>query len=278
MLDTPNPSAAPAALQRARGDGRVTAKARDGRSVLDTLYQSGCAKIRTPRTHGKAIEAVLINSSGGLTGGDEMAWTAKAGPDAHLVVTTQACERVYRSVGGSAAVANRIEIGPGARVDWLPQETILFEDSALSRRLEVDMAPDAVFFGLEAVILGRKARGEHAERAALRESWRIRRAGTLVHAEEGQLAAGDMLARANRALLDGAGAFATLCYVAPDAERRIGEIKDRTARFATAGASLVGDRIVVRALAPTGYELRKIIVPLVAALSQNGAIPRLWSL
>ena len=90
------------ALQRARGTGRIALKRRGDTSVLDTLYQQGCAKIRVPKTHGDWLEAVLINTSGGLTGGDHMAWQVDTAPRTHAVVTTQACERIYRSSGGAA--------------------------------------------------------------------------------------------------------------------------------------------------------------------------------
>ena len=71
-------------LQRASGIGRISVGTRDGRTVLATLYQEGCAKIRLPNTHSPAVEAVLINTAGGLTGGDRLAWQVEAAPDARL--------------------------------------------------------------------------------------------------------------------------------------------------------------------------------------------------
>lgn len=268
----------PAGLQRAEGEGRVMTKARAGMAVLDMLYQRGCGKIRVPKTHGAWLEAVLINTSGGLTGGDRMAWSAHAAAGTHLVVTTQACERIYRSAGGEAHVGTALTIGPGARLDWLPQETILFDGAALERSLSVDLAADSTFLGLEAVILGRQARGEDAISAALTDRWRVHRDGALIHAEAARLDAGDTLARENIALLGGARAYATLCYVAPDAERRIETLKTLLAPHPTAGVSRIGDKIVLRALGSSGFHLRKIIMPAIAALSGAGAVPKLWSL
>jgi urease accessory protein len=126
-------------FQRAEGEGRIVSKARGHLSVIDTLYQEGCAKIRLPKTQGDWLDAVLINSSGGLTGGDSLVWRAHAGPQTHLVVTTQACERIYRSVGGAARIASKLTVEEGARLDWLPQETILFDGAALERKLDIDM-------------------------------------------------------------------------------------------------------------------------------------------
>lgn len=278
MLVSVQSPGGPAALQRAEGEGRIVAKERDGLSVLDTLYQRGCGKIRVPKTHGNWLEAVLINTSGGLTGGDRMAWSAQALPDTHLVVTTQACERIYRSSGGAADVRTILSVQPGARLDWLPQETIVFDGSALRRTLEVDLAEDATFLGLEAVIRGREAHGEDALAASISDRWRVRRAGQLLHAEAARLDADDTLARANIALLGGARAYATLLYIAPDAERRIEKLKQLVADHPGAGVSRIGDKIVLRALGRSGYHLRKIVMPTIAALAGAGAVPRLWSL
>lgn len=265
-------------LQRAEGEGRIATKPRGPLSVLDTLYQRGCAKIRVPKTHGDWLEAVLINTSGGLTGGDKMDWSASAAPGTHLVVTTQACERIYRASSGAARVRTRLEISAGARLDWLPQETIAFDGSALDRTLDVDMAADAVFLGLETVILGREAHGDDAHRAAIADRWRVRRDGELLHAEALRLNGGDMLARGNIGLLDGARAYGTLCYVAPDAERKIETVKALVAAHGTAGVSRIGDKIVLRATGRSGYGLRKIVMPAIAALAGSGAVPKLWSL
>src|SRR6218665_271998 len=128
--------------QRARGTGRIATHVLDGRTRLTTLYQEGCAKIRLPHTHDPSLQAVLINTAGGLTGGDDVAWQVNAAPGARMVLTTQAWGRVYRSLGDDAKVRTRIEVGAGAHLDWLPQETILFEGARLDRSLEVDLAPD----------------------------------------------------------------------------------------------------------------------------------------
>lgn len=277
MLDMPQTTDRPAvALQRAQGEGRVIAKPLGSRSVIDTLYQQGCAKIRLPKTHGDWLEAVLINSSGGLTGGDRLSWQASARPSTHLVVTTQACERVYRSISGAAVQRSRLVVEENARLDWLPQETILFDGAALERQIEIDLAPTATFLGLEAVILGREAHGEDAVSARLKDDWRIRRGGVLLHAEASRLDANCLTARGNIALLDGARAYATLCYVGADADRRIAGIKALLADVGGAGASRIGDKLSVRMLARSGYHLRKALMPVIAALA--GAVPKLWSL
>ncbi len=263
------------ALQRARGQGRVTTQLVGGRTRLQALYQDGCAKIRLPNTHDESLQAVLINTAGGLTGGDRIDWQAEAAPGSRMVLTTQACERVYRSTGADAHVATRLTVGEGARLDWLPQETILFEHSRLDRSLDVDLATDAKFCAVEAILLGREAMGEAARSALLRDNWRIRRGGRLIHAEATRLSA-DPLERDGLSLLDGALAFATVLYVGDDAERRLEPV--RAMLTGRSAASVIGERLVVRAIAESGLALRRIIAPIIATLSGAGTLPRLWHL
>jgi len=146
---------------RAIGVGRVTTKLRDGRTVLDLLHQQGSLRVLFPRTHGTALDAVMLNTGGGITGGDRFQMNASAGAGCHLVLTTQAAERAYRAQPGEIGrVETELHVGAGARLDWLPQETLLFEGSALSRQLRIELAPDARLLMVEPVIFGRAEMGE----------------------------------------------------------------------------------------------------------------------
>ncbi len=267
-------------LQRARGVGGIGTQQRDGGTRLSTLYQDGCAKIRLPNTHSRALEAVFINTAGGLTGGDRMQWSADLAPGGHMVLTTQACERVYRSIGGPAFVETRLNVGAGAHLDWLPQETILFASSQLDRRIEIDLAEGASLTAIESVLLGRDAMGEMALDARLRDNWRIRRTGRLLHAEATRLG-GTPEERDGLSLLSGRRAFASVLHVAPSADQcaatlaRLRALLPQDGRIA---ASANGERLVIRALAQTGLALRRLIVPILSELSGAGSLPRLWHL
>ena len=267
-------------LQRARGVGGITTAQRDGGTRLRTLYQDGCAKIRLPNTHSPALEAVLINTAGGLTGGDHMQWSAEVAAAGRMVLTTQACERIYRSIGGPAKVTTQLKVGEGAHLDWLPQETILFAGSQLERRIEIDLAPGSSLTAVEAFLLGRDAMGETAMDARLGDQWRIRLGGRLIHAEATRLH-GTTSERNGLSLLAGCRAFATILHVAPTAEgcaatmERLRPLLPQDRRVA---ASATGQRLVIRALAQTGLALRQLIVPLLSELAGANALPRLWHL
>jgi urease accessory protein len=264
-------------MQRSFGVGRLGTSVRDGRTVLRTLYQEGCCKLRMPKAHGAALEAVLINTSGGLTGGDAIRWEADAAPGARVVLTTQACERAYRSTGAAATIAVKLDVGRDAHLDWLPQETILFEHSRLERTLDVDLAEGASFTGVEAVLLGREAMGEAARRASLRDRWRVRRGGRLIHAEATHLA-GEDFERDGLSLLAGNNAFATVLAITPDADHKLNALRAILPKGTLAGASATGERLVLRVLAPSGLALRRILAPAIALLSGAGSLPRLWTI
>jgi urease accessory protein len=267
-------------LQRARGDGRIVTKQRDGKSRLATLYQDGCAKIRLPHTHSSAIEAVLINTAGGLTGGDHMTWSAELAAGGRMVITTQACERIYRSIGGAARVETRLVVGAAAHLDWLPQETILFAGSQLDRRIEIDLAEGASLTAIEGFLLGRDAMGEAALDATLRDNWRIRRHGRLIHAEATRLD-GTAFERNSLSLLSGRRAFASVLHVAPSADRcamALARLRKSLPADERIAVSANGERLVVRALAQTGLALRRLVVPILSELSGAGTLPRLWHL
>jgi urease accessory protein len=267
-------------LQRARGIGRVSATQLEGRTRLSTLFQEGCGKIRLPNTHSGALEAVLINTAGGITGGDHLQWGADLGPGGHMVLTTQACERSYRSTGDFAHVETKLRVGAGAHLDWLPQETILYAASKLDRRLDVELAEGATLTAIEAVLLGRDAMGEDARDALLRDTWRIRRNGRLIHAEATRLSGADT-ERDSIALLAGCNAFATIVHIAASGDRATA-LSERIQADLPPGrgiaASVIGERLVIRAMAESGLHLRRLIVPTLVTLAGAGALPRLWHL
>lgn len=270
------PTAAPA-LERARGRVVVGFAAAGGVTRLETLFQAGSAKARLPRVHGGPPVAVLINTAGGLTGGDRMSAEIAVGDGARAVATSQAAERLYRSAGGPARLSTRLSVGAGGRLDWLPQETIVFDGAALARTTEVTLAADAAFLGVESFVLGRAAMGETVRRAAIEDQWRIRRAGRLVFADALRLDGDPAAILAGPATGAGARAFATLVLATPDAGDRLDAARALLdAGGAEGGASLAGEVLVVRLLAPGGAALRRALAHLVEGLSQ-APLPRVWS-
>ncbi len=269
---------APTRLQRARGRAEVGVSLRGGRVRLDRLFQEGCAKAILPRTPAPIPEVVLVNTSGGVTGGDRLDWRLAVGPGAALTATTQAAERIYRSSGGAARIEARLDLGPGARLDWLPQETILFDAARLERCLEVDLAGDARLTAIETLVLGRAAMGETMRTGAISDQWRIRRDGRLVHAEALRVAGDLARAAAGAATLAGARAIATFVHAAPGAETRLDQARGLLAgqSAVTAAASAKPGILIVRFLAADARPLRDALIRFLMAF--RGPLPRVWSL
>ena len=261
--------------QRARGSVAAGFRKVDGVSRIARLHQSGCLKLRFPRLPDREAQAILINSSGGLTGGDRIDQAFAVEPGAALTITTQACERVYRSSGGHAGVATRLTVGEGATCAFVPQETILFDGGAIERTLHVDAAADATVLVCESVILGRKAMGETVTSGLFRDRWRVRIGGRLVFADDLRLRGAIAEDTRQSASLAGHGAFASILYAGADAEAL--RLAVRALVGEAGGASLVGGVLIVRMLAPSGMHLRKRLIPVLAALAKR-ALPLVWSL
>lgn len=259
---------------RAEGALRLSSKRRGTVSALDGFRVSGAMKALFPRSD--RLQAIMINSAGGLTGGDRMEIAARAGPGSSLTLTTQAAERCYRALEGHARICAHLTVEEDAELAWLPQETILFDGSALRRRLAVDLSETGRLLLAEPVIFGRAAMGESVRRAVFHDEILVRRAGRPLYLDRVKLE-GDIAAELDRpAVAAGARAMACILYVAPDAEARLGPA--RAALPETGGASLLAaDVLTVRLLAADGFELRRTLLPLLDRLSRN-ALPRSWRL
>lgn len=272
-------------MQRTRGTGRLSVRHMEGCSRLGRLYQEGAAKIRLPQTHnGPALDAVLINTAGGLTDGDRFNWSFDIGPNAQSIITTQACEKIYRALSGSAEIDTEIRVADGAALSWLPQETILFDRSALTRRLDIDLATDAGLLLIEPVIFGRQAMGESVRSAWFSDRWRIRRGGRLLHAEDLQLSGDIEALLARNSVAGGAIAMATMLFVHPS----VGDLADPLRRLLPeegCGVSIIrssaGERLIIRAVAADGLALRRALVPAIDHCNQiltGTGLPKLWTI
>lgn len=277
-----SPADPPLVLQRARGRADVGFVRRDDTTRLDRLFQEGQAKIRLPKAFdGEPPTAVLINTAGGIAGGDRISWGARFGAGTRACVTTQAAERIYRSSatdGGLAGVVDtRLEVEAGARAEWLPQETILFDRASLSRTLSVDVAADASALMVEAIVLGRTAMGEEVENCRLVDRWRVRRDGRLVFAETFRVEGAAREILAGRATGGGARAFATVLLVDALAETRIEEVRTLLAEAGgAAGASAFEGLLVARLADADPTRLRRDLVRLLM-LIRRAEMPRVWS-
>jgi urease accessory protein len=270
--------AMPGVHQRAQGMLRLSFKRRGAATALDGLRQEGCLKARFPRTeHGAWAGAVTLNSSGGVAGGDALDTAVAAGPGTRATVASQAAERFYRALPGTAParVSTALHVAPGAALEWLPQESILFDRCAVRRRLSVDLAGDAWFLGVEQLVFGRTAMGEAVHDASVRDRIELRRDGRLLLHDAIRL---DGLVQSlldRRAAGGAARGVATLIHAAADAETKLDALREALAGY-DAGASAWDGLLVARIVAPDGACLRAAVVAGLAVLRAARPLPRVW--
>jgi urease accessory protein len=261
---------------------------RDGVTRLAHLYQRDPLRVLFPTpAAGDPPLAVLITTSGGLVAGDRLDISVRLAARATAQVTTSAAEKVYRSAGRTTKIAQALWIGPDAALEFLPQETILFDCARLERKTVVDLEPGAGFLGGEIVIFGRRARGERFVQGFLREIWELRRGGRVVwgdalHLEED---VGHIID--DPACFDGAAAFATMILAPPGGGDRSFLAPARAVLSAgatpavRAGVTAVAGFVIARWLSADPASLRRAFVDLachfrLAALGLSRNLPRLW--
>ena len=263
------------ALQRARGAVDLVLK--DGK--LERFYQSGSAKIFLPKTYARTIEAVLVNTAGGLTGGDEFGVRLRAEGDTHLTVSTQTAERIYRALGPkNAEMRVDMTVTSAATLHWLPQETILFDGAEFARHLDVQMDEGASFLASEMMVFGRTAMQETVRQGSVRDQWRIRCDGRLIHAEALRLDGEIFQKLHHKASAAGNVCFATTIYVSRDAEVKVDAVRGFFNRFAdvqTAVSAWQG-KLVIRSLCNDTARLKKLLAQFIEQFRQI-ANPRVWN-
>lgn len=272
---------APATLAAQRSFGALDlafARAPDGGTIPRTLRQEGALKVRLPAVHDGPLQAIVLNTAGGLTGGDRLELDVHVGAGAALCVSGQACEKLYKSAGGDATVTTRLSVAAGASLEWLMQPAILFDRSALARTVSADIAGDARLLAVEALVFGRTAMAEQVCTGRITETWRVRRDGKLIYADAFRLEDDIQGALARRFVLGGQAAMATLLYVAPDAAERCTDLRTSLAgpEVCAGAASAWNGVLAARLAAPDGYTLTRGLVDILARF-RNMPLPRPWT-
>lgn len=269
-----SPVSQPVKHQRVAAVASVSFKSLNQKTRLDRLYQQGSAKVRLPKHYNGPCEAVLINTAGGLTGGDQLEWNIKARPRSHVVVTTQACEKAYRSNDGAAHLRTTMDLSADSVLHWLPQETILYDASALARRFDVTMNETATLLAVECIQLGREAMDEQITHLNFHDRWRIWRNGRLIFADDMRVSGREN----SNAKFGNNNAVASLVFISPlDKENQdIIVSKLRTVCDAPlSGFSAVEGKITGRILASNSYMLRKALIPVLKEI-RGYDLPRVW--
>jgi urease accessory protein len=261
---------------RAIGAIALTVAAGAEGSRRQRVHEEGALRVRFPNIAGSdALEAVVVNTAGGMTGGDRFDLDMAVGPGAKLTVTTAAAEKIYRSLGADTDIRVKLHVGSGGALAWLPQETILFDRIRLRRSIEADLAPDARLLLAEGVVFGRSAMGETLTQGHFSDRWRVRRGGVLVFAESLRLHGAIAEQLDQRAVAGGGVAIASVLKVPAD-DAAVAAVRAKQSEFAgEVGVSAWNGLALARLVAPDGAALHRDLIAVLSAFG-NMPLPRLW--
>jgi urease accessory protein len=271
-------------LQRADGCGRVVLSGSENGTRIEDIFERSPIRIMFPRTgHCAVEEAVIINTAGGIAGGDRLECSIATLPGASITVTSQAAEKVYRALDNPARVATRLKVRESARLAWLPQETIVFDGARIHRTTEIELLSGAELLALEWLVLGRSAHGEVVVRGSVLDGWRVKKDGRLIWADSFRIS-DEIFAHLNRkALLSNFNSMATLVYFGPDLNRRLELLREILSALACECAvTLVSGLIVARFAAKQSSDLklalRSFLQQFEPELSSGPfRVPKMWS-
>jgi urease accessory protein len=271
-------------LQRAEGSVRIVLSGSEkGNRIMD-VFQRSPIRIMFPRTDGGAAEeAVLVNTAGGIAGGDRLECDVTALANASIAVTSQAAEKVYRALNEPARIATRLKACESAKLAWLPQETIVFNCARLSRATEIELSSGAELLALEWLVLGRAAHGEKLAGGHITDSWRVKKDGRLVWADTFR-ATDEVFAHLERkALLSDCNAVGTLVYFGPNLDTRLELLRDIALSLeCRCAATSLGGLIIIRFAARVSSDLRLALGSFLQQFSRELGpgpfrVPKMWS-
>ena len=263
------------AANRALGSIVLAVRASAGVTRRSRLREEGPLRVRCPGPASAELEAVIVNTAGGVAGGDRFTLGVTVEPEARLIVTTAAAEKVYRTLAPEAMIDVKLDVAAAASLAWLPQETILFDRARLKRTIDIDLAEDARVVLAEAIVFGRSGMGETVDDGFLLDRWRVRRGGRLIHAEAMRLDGAVAARLAQPAVAKGGIAVATVLVVPGDEGTAAGVRALGDHLRGEVGVSAWNGLAVVRLCAADGEALRHDLVAVLAAL-RGAPLPRLW--
>ena len=271
-------------LQRAEGTCRIVVGGTGKDTRITELFQRSPIRVIFPRIGGAAVkEAVLINTGGGIAGGDRLEYNVTALADASITVTSQAAEKVYRALNEPARIATKLKVDETSKLAWLPQETIVFNWARLRRETEIELSSGAELLALEWLVLGRAALGENIVGGHLRDSWRVKKDGRLIWADTFHATDETFQHLHRKALLSNRKAIATLIYCGADLDTRLEFLREvATSLECDCAATSLNGLIIVRFAARSSSDLRLALRSFLQRFGQELGpgpflVPKMWS-
>ncbi len=255
------------------------------RTVLSRRSHSGPLRVqRDLYPEGEGIcHSIVVHPPGGIAGGDSLAIDAKLGPGSAALLTTPGAGKWYRTHASAARQTLAFDLEAGAALEWLPQETILFDGAHAQMATTVHLAGDAVYTGWEILCFGRAASGHKFESGRLSQATEIFADGERLWAERACVAGGDPLF-ASPVGLAGHAVCATLLAAGRDIQNdAIAQCRKVSAGpGALCGVTRLPRILIARWLGDSGEDARRYFSALWAVLRPvvkncEAIEPRIWS-
>jgi urease accessory protein len=263
------------AANRALGAVKFDVALVDGVTRRGQLYESGSLRVRFPSPEAQGLSAVFVNTAGGIAGGDCFDIDIAAADGARLTVTTAAAEKIYRAQGPTAQFNITLKAAANSHLGWLPQETILFDQARVNRRIDIDLAETASLLLCEIVVFGRAAMGETMLTGEFVDRWRLRRGGRLVFAETVRLD-GDIGAKLAKPAVAKGGVAIGTALIVPGDEALVTRIREASESFGgEVGISAWNGFAMARFCAQDAAKLRADMMAVLGSIG-GSALPRLW--
>lgn len=228
---------------------------------------------------------IVVHPPGGIAGGDALHVAAKLGPNAHVLLTTPGAGKWYRGHGRAASQELRFTLGEGASLEWLPQETIVFDGALAELGCRVELAPTAGYLGWEILCLGRQAAGERFASGQLGLGTELWRQDHCLYRERGLLRGDDALL-SSPVGLGGAPVCATLIASSPHLAALDGgalaELRAAEAHGGRAGITRLPHVLLARWLGDSSERARHYFIALWRLLRPRlfatpATLPRIWA-
>jgi urease accessory protein len=248
----------------------LSRKVHDGPLVVQKpLYPEGA----------EVCHAIVVHPPGGIAGGDELALQARMGAGAAALLTTPGAAKWYRSCGPRAKQSLGFDVR--GQLEWLPQETIVFDGALAETDTEVELQAGAGLIGWDIVCLGRTGSGERFTCGSYRSSIRVRRAGKLLWLERGRIDGGGRLLD-SPAGLGGNPVFGTLFASFPHFDKKIlVEMRDKNPTTGRGSVTLLPGILLARYLGDSSEAARHYFIALwrilrPAVAGRAAVEPRIW--
>ncbi|HEY8069306.1 MAG TPA: urease accessory protein UreD [Burkholderiales bacterium] len=253
----------------------------DRKTTLSRKFHDGPLVVQKPLypEGGEVCHAIVVHPPGGIAGGDELNLQVDAGPDASALLTTPGAAKWYRSAGPWAK--QNVTFDVKGTLEWLPQETIVFDGALAESAYDVNLGAHARFIGWDIVCLGRTGSGERLSRGTFRSSVQVRREKKLLWLERGRIDGGGRLLD-SPAGLDGKPVVGTLFASCPNLNQQLlNETRKTEPETGRGAATLLPGILLARYIGDSSEAARRYFVALwrvlrPALMGREASEPRIW--